>query len=48
MVSLRGIHKSYPMGQDRLKVLKGIDLSVEAGEYRLQDARPCCWRSGAV
>ncbi len=33
MVSLDGICKSYPMGQDRLEVLKGIDLRVEAGEF---------------
>ncbi len=33
MVWLEGICKSYPMGQDRLEVLKGIDLRVEAGEF---------------
>jgi putative ABC transport system ATP-binding protein len=33
MVRLEGIRKSYPMGQERLEVLKGIDLRVQAGEF---------------
>lgn len=33
MLSLEGIHKSYPMGSGALEVLKGIDLHVEAGEF---------------
>jgi putative ABC transport system ATP-binding protein len=32
MLSLRGIHKSYTMGDNRLHVLKGIDLEIGAGE----------------
>jgi putative ABC transport system ATP-binding protein len=32
MIQLRNIHKSYVMGENRLHVLKGIDLEVEAGE----------------
>jgi putative ABC transport system ATP-binding protein len=32
MIRLRGIHKSYRMGDNRLHVLKGIDLDVGAGE----------------
>jgi putative ABC transport system ATP-binding protein len=32
MIRLREIHKSYRMGSNRLHVLKGIDLDVEAGE----------------
>ena len=32
MIRLRGIHKSYPMGDQSLHVLKGIDLDVGAGE----------------
>jgi putative ABC transport system ATP-binding protein len=32
MIRLRGIHKSYRMGDQRLHVLKGIDLEVGAGE----------------
>jgi len=32
MIRLRDIHKSYRMGSNRLHVLKGIDLDVEAGE----------------
>jgi putative ABC transport system ATP-binding protein len=32
MIRLRGIHKSYSMGSNRLHVLKGIDLQLGAGE----------------
>jgi putative ABC transport system ATP-binding protein len=32
MIQLQNIHKSYPMGNSRLQVLKGIDLSVGEGE----------------
>ena len=32
MIRLRGIHKSYWMGANRLHVLKGIDLDFGAGE----------------
>jgi putative ABC transport system ATP-binding protein len=32
MIQLRGIHKSYTMGANRLHVLKGIDLDLGAGE----------------
>ena len=32
MIRLRGIHKSYWMGANRLHVLKGIDLDLGAGE----------------
>jgi predicted ABC-type transport system involved in lysophospholipase L1 biosynthesis ATPase subunit len=28
----RGVHKIYPQGSGRLHILKGIDLSVKAGE----------------
>ncbi|MBN3035741.1 MAG: ABC transporter ATP-binding protein [Bacteroidales bacterium] len=33
MISLKGIHKSYVNGKNRLHVLKGIDLEVESGEF---------------
>lgn len=33
MISFDKVFKSYPMGADRLDVLKGIDLRVEAGEF---------------
>lgn len=32
MIELRNIHKSYPVGHNRLHVLKGLDLTIEAGE----------------
>ncbi|MGB1210348.1 MAG: ABC transporter ATP-binding protein [Lacinutrix venerupis] len=32
MLKIKKIHKSYPIGDSSLHVLKGIDLSVEAGE----------------
>ena len=32
MLKLRNIHKSYPIGQNSLHVLKGIDLDIEEGE----------------
>lgn len=32
MLKIRQLHKSYPIGDSSLHVLKGIDLSVEEGE----------------
>lgn len=32
MIELRNIHKSYTVGHNRLHVLKGLDLTIEAGE----------------
>lgn len=32
MITIRDIHKSYSNGQNRLHVLKGISLEIEAGE----------------
>ncbi|PHS10917.1 MAG: macrolide ABC transporter ATP-binding protein [Kordia sp.] len=32
MLEIKNLHKSYPIGKDSLHVLKGIDLSVQAGE----------------
>ena len=32
MIRLDGVHKSYLTGKSRLHVLKGIDLTIEAGE----------------
>jgi len=32
MLSLRGIHKTYSVGANRLHVLKGIDLTIAPGE----------------
>lgn len=32
MIKLNSIHKSYPMGNGSLHVLKGIDLEVQTGE----------------
>ncbi len=33
MVELRDIHKTYTIGTNTLKVLKGIDMSVKPGEF---------------
>lgn len=33
MIHVAELHKSYPMGVNRLKVLKGIDLTIEKGEF---------------
>jgi putative ABC transport system ATP-binding protein len=33
MIRLRGIHKSYWMGANRLHVLRGIDLDLAPGEF---------------
>jgi putative ABC transport system ATP-binding protein len=33
LISLKGITKEYVMGREVLKVLKGIDLDIEKGEY---------------
>lgn len=32
MLTINQLHKSYPIGDSSLHVLKGIDLSIEAGE----------------
>jgi putative ABC transport system ATP-binding protein len=32
MLKIKALHKSYPIGDSSLHVLKGIDLSVESGE----------------
>lgn len=32
MLRLRGVHKSYTVGANRLHVLKGLDLTIGAGE----------------
>lgn len=33
LISLKGITKNYVMGKEVLQVLKGIDLTIEKGEY---------------
>ena len=33
LIELKHIVKSYPLGDTRLKILKGIDLKIEAGEF---------------
>lgn len=33
MIRIEKLHKSYPMGDDSLHVLKGIDLLIEKGEF---------------
>lgn len=32
MIQVSGLYKSYPIGKNRLEVLKGIDLTIETGE----------------
>ncbi len=32
MISLKDVHKSYPMGKQSLHVLKGIDMEIREGE----------------
>lgn len=32
MITLKNLHKSYEVGQNKLHVLKGIDLTIETGE----------------
>jgi lipoprotein-releasing system ATP-binding protein len=32
MITVKDLHKSFPMGEQTLTVLKGIDLSIERGE----------------
>jgi len=33
MIKLHNLHKSYPIGQDSLHVLKGLDLHIKEGEF---------------
>ncbi len=33
MIKLHNLHKSYPIGNDSLHVLKGIDLHIKEGEF---------------
>lgn len=33
MIKIKGLHKSYPMGNDSLHVLKGLDLHIKEGEF---------------
>ena len=33
MIRIKNLHKSYPIGKDSLHVLKGIDLTIEEGEF---------------
>lgn len=33
MISIKNLHKSYPMGKDSLHVLKGLDLEIKEGEF---------------
>lgn len=33
IISMHGVNKSYKMGSERLNVLKGIDFSVDRGEF---------------
>jgi putative ABC transport system ATP-binding protein len=33
MISIKNLHKSYPVGNDSLHVLKGIDLHIKEGEF---------------
>ena len=33
MIKLKNLHKSYPIGKEKLHVLKGIDLHIKEGEF---------------
>jgi putative ABC transport system ATP-binding protein len=33
MIHIKNLHKSYPIGKEKLHVLKGIDLNIEEGEF---------------
>ena len=33
LIELKNIHKSYPLGDKELEILKGIDLTIEQGEF---------------
>lgn len=33
MISIRNLHKSYPIGKKQLHVLKGISLEIQQGEF---------------
>lgn len=33
VIKIRGIKRDFPLGQEVVKVLKGIDLDIERGEY---------------
>jgi len=32
VIEMRGVHKSYQLGQHVIRALQGVDLSVAAGE----------------
>ncbi len=33
MIKIENLHKSYPIGKDKLHVLKGLDLHIKEGEF---------------
>jgi len=33
MIAVANLHKSFPMGEQQLEVLKGIDLTIQRGEF---------------
>jgi len=33
LVELRGVHKTYRLGESRIEALRGVDFSLEAGEF---------------
>ena len=33
MIKIQNLHKSYPMGDESLHVLKGLDLHIKEGEF---------------
>lgn len=33
MITIKNLHKSYPMGKDSLHVLKGLNLEIKEGEF---------------
>ncbi len=33
MIEIKNLHKSYPIGKDKLHVLKGLNLTIKEGEF---------------
>ncbi|HGG59487.1 MAG TPA: ABC transporter ATP-binding protein [Gammaproteobacteria bacterium] len=45
ILRLRGIHKTYVVGESRVHALRGIDLDIEAGEFTALEGPSGCGKS---
>ena len=45
ILCLRGIHKTYVVGESRVRALRGIDLDIEAGEFTALEGPSGCGKS---